>query len=522
MTVRIGITIGDATSAAVCRTDGEVDPTIFTSSTVLAIDVDGTVLFADDVDVPAMREPSFATDFVDAIPRSDGFALADGQSVRPEDLMARAVWCMVESVHAMSDDDNRVLVVTHPARWSRNSRNRLRDGLDHVGLPEARLVSEADAAVNHLRSDHSRQLTTAVVTADLDVVDIAVIGARAEASLGPSPTIGTAASTRPARGVTLRSAYFRGPEVVADLWRDAVDRAGTTPRRLILTGVRGDDPALSEICARISGLIPELQPHLAARGAYVIADRLVAASCDPHSAEPKPAPAEPEPEEYRAAPAASAPTKRARRLLDRTPVVSGVTMLGLAAIAVGAMSTSPGWSGQDRTGRESDFPTVSSSVIYMPTQDAVESEPPTTTGAPQPGTTADSPAAVPPATGNLYVPPVVTSTAGGSPPVVAPTTARTSRNESTGQPAGGSSAESTSSPTGWEFPSLPVLPTVIVPTSTESTTQPTRTTTPAFSATSQISTAPTSATRSESASSSAGSDNSKESEIPRRTQDSGR
>lgn len=401
MTVRIGITIGDATSVAVCRTDGEDDPTIFTSATVLAVDTDGSVLFADDVDVPAMRAPNFATDFVGALPRSDGFSLADGQSVRPEDLMARAVWCMVESVHAMADDDDRVLVVTHPARWSRNSRNRLRDGLDHVGLPEARLVSEADAAVNQLRMESATPLTTAVVTADLDVVDIAVIGTRAEASLGPSPTIGAAASTRPARGVTLRSAHFRGPEVIADLWRDAVDRAGARPRRLILTGVRGDDPTVAQICSDISGLVARIEPHLAARGAYVIANRLVAATDAAMppvvEIEPEPLPPTPEPPPTRG---------RGRRVLDRTPVVSGVTMLGLAAIAVGAMTTSPSWSGQDRTGRDG-FPPASSTVVQLPTRDAVDvARPPAGPIDPPP-----DPAAVvifPPSTTPVPAPPAVT------------------------------------------------------------------------------------------------------------------
>lgn len=464
MTVRIGITIGDATSVAVCRTDGEDDPTIFTSATVLAVDVDGTVLFADDVDVPAMRAPRFATDFVGAIPRSDGFPLADGQSVRPEDLMARAVWCMVESVHAMADDDDRVLVVTHPARWSRNSRNRLRDGLDHVGLPEARLVSEADAAVNQLRMDNSRQLTTAVVTADLDVVDIAVIGPRAEASLGPSPTIGIAASTRPARGVTLRSAYFRGPDVVADLWRDVVDRAGITPRRLILTGVRADDPVLAQVCARVSGLTPQIQPHLAAGGAYVIANRLVAASdaVMPAAIAPEP---EPEPVVPKTPPA---PKKR--RMVDRTPVVSGVTMLGLAALAVGAMSTSTSWSGQDRTGRESDFPTASSSVIYMPTQDAVEAEPPAGPDTTDPAVPAPAGAVatvvVPPSSAELYVPPVVTSTA-GSPAAATPPATDAPRDDTTG-----GRTDTTAPSATWtgfpSLPSLPSLPSIVVPTATSS------------------------------------------------------
>lgn len=500
MTVRIGITIGDATSVAVCRTDGEDDPTIFTSATVLAIDTDGTVLFADDVDVPAMRSPRFATDFVGAIPHSDGFPLADGQSVRPEDLMARAAWCMVESVHAMSDDDDRVLVVTHPARWSRNSRNRLRDGLDHVGLPEARLVSEADAAVNQLRAESARQPATAVVTADLDVVDIAIIGPRAEASLGPSPTIGVAASTRPARGVTLRSAYFRGPEVVADLWRDVIDRAGVVPRRLVLTGVRGEDPTLAQVCADISGLTPQIRPHLAARGAYVIANRLVAAT---DAAMPPPSEPEPEPEP----PATTEDTvRRSRRLLDRTPVVSGVTMLGLAAIAVGAMSTSPSWSGQDRTGRESDFPMVSSSVVFMPTQDAVEMAPPAGDSTdPGQGPT-DTGVVVPPATAELYVPPVVTTTP-------QPTSAESSRSDgghgnsghgTTNSQGGTPSRETT--PTGpWTgFPSLPLLPTGI--TSTAPSTS--RTTSPGFGTSVEP-------TRSGGSTAQTAEDDTKESETPR-------
>lgn len=403
MTVRIGITIGDATSVAVCRADGESDPTTFTSATVLAVDLDGNVRFADDAEVSHMRSARFATDFVGTIPRSDGFTLADGQAVRPEDLMARAVWCMVESVHSMADDDDRTLVVTHPARWSRNSRNRFRDALDHVGLPEARLVSEADAAVNQLRFEDSGDTGAAVVTADLDVVDIAIISPRTEPSAGPAPSAGPNASTRPARGITLRSAYFRGPEVIADLWPDVVDRAGFRPRRLILTGVRGDDPVLHDVCRRVSGLIPELAPHLAARGAYVIADRLSArddVTVDPEpTTDAVPAPA-----------VAPEPTTRSRRLLDRTPVVSGVTMLGLAAIAVGVMNATGSVSGQDRTGRESDFPTVSSTVL-IPTLDGQGFFTETTEepNAEQAPATADpeTPDAGIPVSTDTYVPPVV-------------------------------------------------------------------------------------------------------------------
>ncbi|HEY5854145.1 MAG TPA: hypothetical protein VIW24_08875 [Aldersonia sp.] len=140
MTTAVGLWIGAATStAAIVREDASEQsaPEFVERATVLYTSEDGTTTLGVDPDVPLART---ATDFVDRIGDPDGIVLDDGIAYRAEDLLATAVFCLLDGFPEDFSPDDAALALAHPQDWTSDKVAAVIESLNYLGLRGVSLV----------------------------------------------------------------------------------------------------------------------------------------------------------------------------------------------------------------------------------------------------------------------------------------------------------------------------------------------------------------------------------------------
>ncbi|GGG28342.1 hypothetical protein GCM10007304_47740 [Rhodococcoides trifolii] len=138
MVARLGLSIGNATSVVVCRTQDDAEDVVFTSPTALVLREDGTVALGDGS--AAVRG------FVSRVGDPSGVALSDGNSYFAEDLVANVAFGLIDTVTALYDlQAAPTITVAAPPAWDQADLRALADSFDAVGLARARFVPEIDA-----------------------------------------------------------------------------------------------------------------------------------------------------------------------------------------------------------------------------------------------------------------------------------------------------------------------------------------------------------------------------------------
>ncbi|MET8774075.1 hypothetical protein ABZV58_03520 [Nocardia sp. NPDC004654] len=139
MATGVGLRIADADCTAAIVTDSG-DLHYVVRESVLHMSDDGDTVLGGDA--PSDHSHSI-TDFVGAVGNPAGISVDDGEAYRAEDLVATALFCLINltTEHLSGAAE---FYATHPGAWPAQQVQSLREALDYLGLKSVVLVSEAD------------------------------------------------------------------------------------------------------------------------------------------------------------------------------------------------------------------------------------------------------------------------------------------------------------------------------------------------------------------------------------------
>lgn len=137
MATGVGLHIAeDGCTAAIVRDDGE--PYFVFREPVLHMSDEGDAALGGET--PPGHNHTI-TGFVGAVGDPAGIAVDDGAAYRAEDLLATALFCLINlSAEYLSGPTE--FFATHPARWPEQQVRALREALDYLGLRSVALVGE--------------------------------------------------------------------------------------------------------------------------------------------------------------------------------------------------------------------------------------------------------------------------------------------------------------------------------------------------------------------------------------------
>jgi hypothetical protein len=145
MATGVGLRIAeDECLAAIVIGGGEPDegspaPQFIVRASVLHMSDDGDTELGGD---PPAGHTHSITGFVSTVGDPAGIPVDDGEAYRAEDLVATALFCLIDLAAAHLAGPAEFYAV-HPARWPAAQVLALRDALDYLGLRSVVLVSEA-------------------------------------------------------------------------------------------------------------------------------------------------------------------------------------------------------------------------------------------------------------------------------------------------------------------------------------------------------------------------------------------
>ncbi|WP_327110727.1 hypothetical protein OHB12_23455 [Nocardia sp. NBC_01730] len=140
MATGVGLRIAEDECTAVIVTDGDEEPQYIVRESALHMSDDGDAVLGGPV--PAGRSHSI-TGFVPAVGDPAGISVDDGEAYRAEDLMATALFCLI-NLTAEHLNGPAEFYATHPGDWPAEHVRSLREALDYLGLRSVLLVSEGD------------------------------------------------------------------------------------------------------------------------------------------------------------------------------------------------------------------------------------------------------------------------------------------------------------------------------------------------------------------------------------------
>ncbi|GAB2720100.1 hypothetical protein [Nocardia thraciensis] len=146
MATGVGLRIAeDECIAAIVAGAGEPDddptePHYIVRDSVLHMSDDGDAALGGD---PPEGHSHSITEFFAAVGDPAGISVDDGEAYRAEDLVATALFCLI-NLAADHLDGPAEFYATHPADWPAQQVSALRDALDYLGLRSVVLVSEGD------------------------------------------------------------------------------------------------------------------------------------------------------------------------------------------------------------------------------------------------------------------------------------------------------------------------------------------------------------------------------------------
>ncbi|WP_328389208.1 hypothetical protein [Nocardia sp. NBC_00416] len=138
MATGVGLHIAEhACTAAVVDDDG--DPHFILREPVLHMSDDGDAALGGAVPPPGHTHT--ITGFVAAVGDPAGVAVDDGEAYRGEDLLATAMFCLINLTAEYLNGPAEFLA-THPAEWPAAQVLALRGALDYLGLKSVALIGE--------------------------------------------------------------------------------------------------------------------------------------------------------------------------------------------------------------------------------------------------------------------------------------------------------------------------------------------------------------------------------------------
>ncbi|RDI63981.1 molecular chaperone HscA [Nocardia pseudobrasiliensis] len=228
MTVGLGVSIGTVnTVCAVSASGGDAKgrarggPPI-TWRTTLTFDSTGTARVGR---IP--RHGRAITEFADLTQRTAPTARVGHRALSAADLVATVADSVIRQVIGAKPDAGVGITITHPVGYPAERVEELRDALDAVGLPQARLVAEPIAATAWLEDRHGPLMPGLTLVYDLGGAGLTVTLVRVGAGCPVDPIVGE----------PLRSTVFGGRAFGALMARRAHWGATDAPT---LVGVLSD------------------------------------------------------------------------------------------------------------------------------------------------------------------------------------------------------------------------------------------------------------------------------------------
>ncbi|QIS07894.1 hypothetical protein F5X71_34250 [Nocardia brasiliensis] len=136
----MGLRVAEDECTAAIVTDSGDEPLLIVRDPVLYMSDDGDAALGE---APPDGNAHAITGFVRAVGDPAGLAVDDGEAYRAEDLVATALFCLI-NLTAEHLNGAAEFYATHPGDWPREYIQALRDALDYLGLRSVLLVSEAD------------------------------------------------------------------------------------------------------------------------------------------------------------------------------------------------------------------------------------------------------------------------------------------------------------------------------------------------------------------------------------------
>ncbi|MBJ8348682.1 hypothetical protein [Antrihabitans sp. YC2-6] len=144
MATGLGLRVGTYESVAAVVTSDDAEPEYIVRDSVLYLTDDGdSQLGGTPPDAPTQA----ISGFLERVGDPDGITVDGGGAYRPEDLVATAMFCLIDAASPQITAPSEIFA-TYPAQWSSDAVDALRDSLDYLGLSSLNLMSEADAAVD--------------------------------------------------------------------------------------------------------------------------------------------------------------------------------------------------------------------------------------------------------------------------------------------------------------------------------------------------------------------------------------
>lgn len=168
MATGVGLHIAeDGCTAAIVRDDGE--PYFIFREPVLHMSDEGDAALGGEA--PPGHNHTI-TGFVGAVGDPAGIAVDDGAAYRAEDLLATALFCLI-NLSAEYLSGSAEFFATHPARWPEQQVRALREALDYLGLRSVALIGEDEipaVTANDFAADRTRGYAEGAARAALAAV----------------------------------------------------------------------------------------------------------------------------------------------------------------------------------------------------------------------------------------------------------------------------------------------------------------------------------------------------------------
>lgn len=139
MATGLGLRIGADESVAVVATSGNLsEPEYIVRATVLHMSDDGDTVLGD---APTGDDFKTMSGFVEHVGDPEGISVDQGDAYRAEDLVATAMFCLINDVGDRLEEPSRI-IASYPTEWSGATVDAVRDSLDYLGLRQVKLVRE--------------------------------------------------------------------------------------------------------------------------------------------------------------------------------------------------------------------------------------------------------------------------------------------------------------------------------------------------------------------------------------------
>lgn len=136
------------------------------------------------------RHGRVITEFADLSHGSAPLARVGHRALSGADLVATVAYSVITEVLGKAPEADTGIAVTHPAGYPVNVMDELRTALDHVGLPQARLVAEPIAAATWLAAERGPLTPGLALVYDLGGSGLNVTLLRVGAGAPSNPIVG--------------------------------------------------------------------------------------------------------------------------------------------------------------------------------------------------------------------------------------------------------------------------------------------------------------------------------------------